>query len=69
MLSKLPSRATQQARRAALPDREELARRLRAATADLPLRAEKLAPFLDDVDTARSVERRGGDVSVSRILF
>ncbi len=52
----LPSRATQQARRAALPDREELARRLRAATADLPLRAEKLAPFLDDVDTARSVE-------------
>lgn len=52
----LPSRATQQARRAALPEREELARRLRAATADLPLRAEKLAPFLDDIETARSVE-------------
>ncbi len=52
----LPSRATQQARRAALPERDELARRLREATAGLPLRAERLAPFLDDVETARSVE-------------
>lgn len=52
----LPSRATQQARRAALPERDELARRLREATADLPLRAEKLAPFLADVETARTVE-------------
>lgn len=50
----LPSAATQAARRAALPEREELAARLREATAELPLRAEKLAPFLADVEMARS---------------
>ena len=50
----LPSRATQERRRAALPSRAELARRMDLATRDLPLRAEKLAPFLDDVDAARN---------------
>jgi predicted exporter len=50
----LPSRATQQLRRAALPGRAQLEARLREATADLPLRAEKLMPFLDDVELARS---------------
>jgi predicted exporter len=50
----LPSTATQQARRAALPERAELAVRLKAALADLPLRAEKLQGFLDDVATART---------------
>ncbi|MFY9329519.1 MAG: MMPL family transporter, partial [Georgfuchsia sp.] len=50
----LPSRATQQQRRDALPEREKLARRLSAATRDLPLRADKLTPFLDDVAAARS---------------
>ena len=49
----LPSTATQQARQAALPARAELEARLRAATATLPLRAERLAPFLDDVGAAR----------------
>ncbi|ANQ83346.1 hypothetical protein dqs_0269 [Azoarcus olearius] len=49
----LPSLATQAARRAALPAREELAARLHAATAELPLRAERLTPFLDEIDAAR----------------
>lgn len=50
----LPSAATQQARQQALPAPEELARRLPAALRDLPLRAERLQPFLDDVADARA---------------
>lgn len=50
----LPSLASQQARRAALPERAELATRLQAALADLPLRADKLQAFLDDVAAAKS---------------
>jgi predicted exporter len=50
----LPSVATQQARRAALPERAELAARLKSALADLPLRADKLQGFLDDAATAKS---------------
>jgi predicted exporter len=49
----LPSEATQKARQAALPDRAELSSRLTAALRDLPLRADKLKPFLDDVEAAR----------------
>ncbi|QID16469.1 MMPL family transporter [Nitrogeniibacter mangrovi] len=49
----LPSRATQAARIAALPDADTLRTRLAAATADLPLRADKLGPFIDDVAAAR----------------
>lgn len=49
----LPSEATQRARQAALPERAELEARLARALADLPLRAEKLFPFLDDVEAAR----------------
>jgi predicted exporter len=49
----LPSAATQQARRAALPERAELAASLKAALAGLPLRAEKLQGFLDDVAAAK----------------
>jgi predicted exporter len=49
----LPSAAVQDARRAALPVRAELARRLDAATAGGPMPAARLAPFLDDVDAAR----------------
>ena len=45
----LPSAETQASRQLALPDRDELKRRLQVATADLPLRAERLEPFLDDV--------------------
>ncbi|WP_230970496.1 MMPL family transporter [Nitrogeniibacter aestuarii] len=51
----LPSPATQQARLASLPDGEELRRRLSAATADLPLSADKLAPFVAAVETARTM--------------
>jgi predicted exporter len=50
----LPSDATQQARQAALPERAELSARLTAALRDLPLRADKLKPFLDDVEAARN---------------
>lgn len=50
----LPSAATQAERRAALPDRAALETRLREATADLPLHAGKLAPFLADVEAASS---------------
>jgi predicted exporter len=49
----LPSVATQTARQAALPPRDELAARLAAATAGLPLQAARLTPFLADVDAAR----------------
>jgi predicted exporter len=50
----LPSVAMQSARQTTLPDRSELSARLDAATAGLPLRAARLAPFLADVETARS---------------
>jgi predicted exporter len=49
----LPSVATQQRRLQSLPARDELARRLALATHDLPLAADKLTPFLDEVDAAR----------------
>jgi predicted exporter len=52
----LPSLATQEARRASLPDSATLRENLRLATAGLPLRDEQLAPFLEDVEAAR----RGG---------
>lgn len=50
----LPSEATQNARRASLPPPDELATRLRAALVDAPISAERLLPFLDDVQAARS---------------
>lgn len=49
----LPSLATQQQRRAALPERPALHDNLRAAAADLDLDAAQLTPFLDDVEAAR----------------
>jgi len=49
----LPATATQFARQQALPERAELARRLAVALDGLPLKADKLTPFLDAVDTAR----------------
>jgi predicted exporter len=48
----LPSVATQRARQAALPGRTELSARLGQALGDLPLRPEKLTPFLDDAEAA-----------------
>ncbi len=49
----LPSLATQRARLAAIPDRDELTRRLQDATADLPLSSERLTGFIDDAQRAR----------------
>jgi predicted exporter len=49
----LPSMATQQARLASLPAPAELAPRLRQAVADLPIQADRLAPFLADAQAAR----------------
>ncbi|RYG87472.1 hypothetical protein EON77_02100, partial [bacterium] len=49
----LPSERTQAARRAALPDATTLAQRLPAALTELPLRPERLQPFLEDVAAAR----------------
>ncbi|HEY3809667.1 MAG TPA: MMPL family transporter [Steroidobacteraceae bacterium] len=50
----LPSERTQAARRASLPDAASLRERLRAATADLPLRPQALEPFVAAVDAART---------------
>ena len=49
-----PSAATQQRRREALPPPEVLRERLREATVELPLRAERLEPFVADVAEART---------------
>ena len=49
----LPSRDTQQRRRAALPDADTLRIRLQQSTADLPLRADRLQGFVEDVAAAR----------------
>lgn len=50
----LPSAATQRARQQSLPERARLEARLAEAVQDLPVRAERFAPFLDDVDAARA---------------
>lgn len=49
----LPSRDTQAARRASLPDPATLARNLDEAARDLPLDAAQLGPFKSDVESAR----------------
>jgi len=49
----LPSTTTQRARLASLPDADTLRTRLKAATRDLPLSADKLTPFVDAIDAAR----------------
>jgi len=57
----LPSAATQARRRDALPDASTLGSRLAEATADGPLPASRLAPFIADVAAARTqapIERR-----------
>ncbi len=55
----LPSQATQRARLASLPEPAVLAARLDEATATLPLKAARLAPFLAEVAAARA----GGPVT------
>ena len=49
----LPSLATQEARRSALPDARTLRDNLKAAVADLGLDLEQLTPFVEDVAAAR----------------
>jgi predicted exporter len=51
----LPSAATQRARQAKLPDRATLEASLQQAMAGLPFRAGVFAPFVDDVEAARSL--------------
>ena len=51
----LPSRATQQARTAALPDAARLQTALAEATRGGPLAASRLAPFVAEVQAARSL--------------
>jgi predicted exporter len=51
----VPSAATQQARRAALPDAATLRERLTQALADSALRAEAFEPFIEDVQRARKL--------------
>ena len=50
----LPSQATQDRRRASLPGPEALHTALATATAGGPLKAERLAPFVQEVQAARS---------------
>ena len=50
----LPSVATQQARQAALPASAELEQALAFALADSPFRADAFAPFLADIESART---------------
>jgi predicted exporter len=49
----LPSLATQESRRGSLPAIAVLHANLREATADLPIRSERLQPFLEDVEATR----------------
>ena len=49
----LPSMATQESRRSSLPSAAELRANLNQAVAGLPLRAERLQPFLEDIEATR----------------
>jgi predicted exporter len=50
----LPSQATQRARQASLPAADELRERLQKAVVGMPVRIERLEPFLTDIATART---------------
>jgi predicted exporter len=50
----LPSASSQRARRASLPPPEELRARLQKALKGMPVRAEKLEPFVMDIAAARN---------------
>ena len=52
----LPSIATQRARQARLPDRATLEQALAEASRDLPFRGDLFTPFLDDVETAKTLK-------------
>ncbi|MGZ5073046.1 MAG: MMPL family transporter [Usitatibacter sp.] len=73
----LPSLAMQRARLESLPDAPTLRARLRQALAQSPLRAERLEPFVADVDRARAAgpltrEKVSGtalDIALDGLLF
>ena len=73
----LPSAAMQRARIESLPDAQTLRTRLKAALAQSPLRAERLEPFVADVDRARTTgpltrEKVAGtalDIALDGLLF
>jgi predicted exporter len=50
----LPSQAAQRARQASLPAADELRERLQKAVVGMPVRIERLEPFLTDIATART---------------
>ena len=50
----LPSEQRQQAHKASIPPRERLQRLLDGAAATLPIRAEQLSRFVDDLESART---------------
>ena len=58
----LPSLATQQQRKSALPEQQELRSRLAQALHDLPLQAQRLEPFIEDVEHARTAPLLTADV-------
>ncbi|HEY2782887.1 MAG TPA: MMPL family transporter [Steroidobacteraceae bacterium] len=49
----VPSVATQESRRSSLPNSAELRANLKQAVEDLPVRADSLQPFLEDVEATR----------------
>ena len=49
----LPSMATQETRRSSLPSAADLRANINQAVAELPLRADRLQPFLEDVEATR----------------
>jgi predicted exporter len=51
--SYLPSMQAQEARRSSLPGAPELRANLKQATVDLPVHADRLQPFLEDVEATR----------------
>jgi predicted exporter len=66
----LPDQDTQRRRQEQLPDRAALERLVAEATAGTPLRPEKLAPFLDDVEKARGLAPLGiNDVAGSTLAL
>ncbi|GAB4062801.1 MMPL family transporter [Uliginosibacterium sediminicola] len=71
-LRMLPSLATQSRRQAALPDAASLRSRLDSALQGLPLRADKLQGFIDDVAATRArapLQRSDLDGTASALAF
>lgn len=64
----LPDQATQRRRRDQLPDPQALHQLVEQATAGTPLKAQRLAPFIEDVERSRRLKPLGiGDVAGTAI--